>query len=155
MTSLRLLIKRWSHLKDAPMTPATGWVTSKSLSFGQTLSCSLHDSGYEIVKCEMECWDRFFRKISVSYTNCPWKSKKQDKKRAKTLQKKRFYRHWHWNSVDGVPHLQNSVDGVPHLQNSVNGAPHLQNSVDGVPHLQNSVNGAHHLQNEGKHCCNI
>ena len=35
-------------------------------------------------------WVRFFRKISVSYTNCPWKSKKQDKKRAKTLQKKVF-----------------------------------------------------------------
>ena len=31
-------------------------------------------------------WVRFFFKISVLYTNCLWKSKKQDKKRAKNLQ---------------------------------------------------------------------
>ena len=35
-------------------------------------------------------WVRFFFKISVLYTNCLWKSKKQDKKRAKNLQKKVF-----------------------------------------------------------------
>ena len=35
-------------------------------------------------------WVRFFFKISVLYTNCLWKSKKQDKKRAKNLEKKVF-----------------------------------------------------------------
>ena len=35
-------------------------------------------------------WVRFFRKISVSCTYCPWRSKKQEEKLAKTLQKKVF-----------------------------------------------------------------
>ena len=35
-------------------------------------------------------WVRFFVKISVLYRNCPWKSKKQDKKRAKNHKKEVF-----------------------------------------------------------------
>ena len=33
-------------------------------------------------------WTDFFCKNGIPYTNCQWKSKKQDKKRAKTLQKR-------------------------------------------------------------------
>ena len=36
-------------------------------------------------------WTDFFCKNGIPYTNCQWKSKKQDKKRAKTLQKRCFF----------------------------------------------------------------
>ena len=50
-------------------------------------------------------WVRFFSKISVLYTNYRWKSKKQDKKRAKNLQKRWFFQPfqpagWVWTDFD-------------------------------------------------------
>ena len=46
-------------------------------------------------------WNDFFCKKGISYTNCPWKSKKLHIKPAKTLQKRCFDRNLHLNSANG------------------------------------------------------
>ena len=44
-----------------------------------------------VLRLEKVNWTDFFCKNGISYTNCQWKSKELDKKRAKTLQKRWFF----------------------------------------------------------------
>ena len=67
-------------------------------------------------------WNDFFCKKGISYTNCPWKSKKLHIKPAKTLQKRCFYLNLHLNSVNGPgPFAEFCKRSRDHLRNSVNG----------------------------------
>ena len=62
-------------------------------------------------------WTDFFCKNGIPYTNCQWKSKKQDKKRAKNHKKRCFYWHFCPHSANGAHRLRNSVNGAHHLRN--------------------------------------
>ena len=54
----------------------------------------------------------FFCKKCISYTNSPWKSKKQDKKRAKNHKKRCFYWHFCPHSANGAHRLRNEGRGA-------------------------------------------
>ena len=67
-------------------------------------------------------WFQFFRKISVSCTYCPWRSKKQDKKRAKTLQKKVFFQP-PWPNFAFIPQTVRTICGIPKTVRTICGIP--------------------------------